>query len=57
MGGPTVFISHSHQDEEWKNRLVRQLRVLELEGAYELWDDQKIAAGGPPRNSVSLGAS
>ncbi len=45
MSGPTVFISYSHLDEVWKDRLVRQLRVLALEGAYELWDDRKIAAG------------
>ncbi len=45
MSGPRVFISYSHQDETWKNRLVRQLRVLELEGDLEVWDDRKIAAG------------
>jgi len=45
MDGPTVFISYSHQDEIWKDRLVRQLRVLELEGAFVLWEDRKIAAG------------
>ena len=45
MDAPAVFISYSHKDEAWKDRLVRQLRVLELEGAYVLWDDRKIAAG------------
>ena len=45
MNPPTVFISYSHQDEVWKDHLVRQLRVLELEGAFALWDDRKIAAG------------
>jgi TIR domain len=45
MSGPTVFISYSHQDETWKDQLVRQLKVLELEGAFEVWDDRKIAAG------------
>ncbi len=35
-----VFISYSHQDEAWKDRLVRQLRVLELEGALTVWDDR-----------------
>ncbi len=30
MSGPTVFISYSHQDETWKDQLVRQLRVLEI---------------------------
>lgn len=45
MGGPTVFISYSHVDKAWKDRLVAQLRVLELEGDFELWDDQRLAAG------------
>lgn len=42
---PTVFVSYSHQDEDWKNRLVKQLQVLEFEGALEIWDDRRISAG------------
>ncbi len=42
---PSVFVSYSHQDEAWKDRLVKQLRVLELEGDLEVWDDRQIAAG------------
>jgi tetratricopeptide (TPR) repeat protein len=42
---PTVFVSYSHQDEAWKDRLVKQLRVLELEGELEVWDDRRIDAG------------
>jgi hypothetical protein len=45
MSGPTIFLSYSHKDEAWKDLVVGQLRVLELEGAFELWDDRKIAAG------------
>ncbi|MGD2086647.1 MAG: toll/interleukin-1 receptor domain-containing protein [Candidatus Aminicenantes bacterium] len=37
-----IFISYSHQDEEWKKRLAKHLRVLELEGCYQVWDDRKI---------------
>ncbi|MCP4109247.1 MAG: TIR domain-containing protein [Desulfobacteraceae bacterium] len=40
-----VFISYSHKDEEWKDRLTAQLKVLELEGRYELWDEQQIRVG------------
>ena len=29
---PTVFVSYSHQDEKWKNRLRPHLRVLEQSG-------------------------
>ncbi|HEX3527541.1 MAG TPA: toll/interleukin-1 receptor domain-containing protein [Thermoanaerobaculia bacterium] len=52
MSGPTVFISYSHKDEIWKDLLVRQLRVLELEGAFVLWDDRKIAAGDGWRSEI-----
>ncbi len=42
---PSVFVSYNHQDEAWKKRLVKQLRVLELEGDLEIWDDRRVAAG------------
>jgi len=44
-GGPTVFISYSHKDEAWKDRLVIQLGVLQRQGLLDLWDDRRIAAG------------
>ena len=40
-----VFISYSHQDEGWKDRVVKQLAVLEEEGV-DSWDDRKIEGGG-----------
>ena len=45
IGRPKVFISYSHKDEDWKDRLVAHLRVLEQEGALDVWDDRRIAAG------------
>lgn len=39
-----IFISYSHQDERWKNRVVKHLKVLAGEG-LEVWDDRSIAAG------------
>lgn len=45
MSKPKVFISYSHQDEHWKNRLVSHLDIGQQEGLYELWDDRKIEAG------------
>lgn len=42
---PHVFISYSHADEAWKDRLVRQLRVLAHEGEIEMWHDRQIEAG------------
>ncbi len=44
-GMSKIFISYSHKDEEWKNKLVEQLQVLELEGYCTLWDDRKIKVG------------
>ncbi len=41
----SIFISYSHADEAWKDRLVKQLRVLESEGNFEVWDDRRIGAG------------
>lgn len=40
-----VFISYSHKDEEWKNRLVTHLLVLEKEGHLTVWHDRKIEHG------------
>jgi len=42
---PSLFISYSHRDEEWKDRLVSHLRVLHYEGLLDLWDDRRINAG------------
>lgn len=40
-----VFISYSHKDEDWKDRVVGHLRVLEAEAGYEIWDDRRIEGG------------
>jgi hypothetical protein len=45
MTRPTVFISYSHKDEEWKDRLVTHLGVLQSQGLLDLWDDRRISAG------------
>ena len=42
----TVFISYSHWDEGWKNRLATALKALELQGDLETWDDRRIELGG-----------
>ena len=41
---PTVFISYSHPDEVWKNRLVSHLGVLQREGLLDIWEDRRIGA-------------
>jgi tetratricopeptide (TPR) repeat protein len=49
---PTVFISYSHKDKVWKDRLLTHLRISEREGLLELWDDQRIAAGTEWRTEI-----
>ena len=46
MPVPTVFISYSHQDESWKNKLLPQLHALEQAGIdMRVWHDRKIDGG------------
>ncbi len=45
MTAPTVFISYSHADEAWKDRLVTHLGVLQREGLLDMWDDRRIEVG------------
>ena len=40
-----IFISYSHKDEIWKDRLQEQLEVLALEGYFSVWDDRQIEPG------------
>lgn len=40
-----IFISYSHKDEAWKDRLVTQLGVLQMQDLLEVWDDRRIGGG------------
>ncbi|MGE5344019.1 MAG: tetratricopeptide repeat protein [Candidatus Omnitrophota bacterium] len=40
-----IFISYSHEDKAFKDMLVKQLKVLELEGNLDLWEDSRIETG------------
>jgi tetratricopeptide (TPR) repeat protein len=42
---PTVFISYSHKDEGWKDRLVSHLAILKAEASLDVWEDRQIGAG------------
>jgi hypothetical protein len=42
---PTVFISYSHKDEEWKDWVVNHLGVLRDQGLIVIWEDRQISAG------------
>ncbi len=52
MTAPNIFISYSHKDEEWKDKLVTHLGVLEKEGLLDLWDDRKIEVGDDWRPEI-----
>ena len=46
MAVPTVFISYSHRDEAWKDKLVPQLLALETAGIeMQVWHDRRIDGG------------
>ena len=45
MSVPAVFISYSHRDEEWKNRLQPHLEMLEVQNQIKLWHDRMIDVG------------
>ncbi len=42
---PSVFVSYSHKDELWKDRLLPQLKALEQAGVLDVWEDRRIDAG------------
>lgn len=42
---PKVFISYSHKDERWKERLIKHLQVLQKEALLDPWDDRRIEFG------------
>jgi hypothetical protein len=45
MSKLAVFISYSHKDEAWKDRLVTHLVVLQQQNLLDLWDDRRIGGG------------
>ncbi len=40
-----IFISYSHKDEEWKERVNMHLQVFQLKGSWRTWDDRQIKEG------------
>jgi hypothetical protein len=40
-----VFVSYSHKDRAWLDRLGVFLKPLEREGKLDIWDDQRTIPG------------
>jgi hypothetical protein len=40
-----VFISYSHEDKDWLERLKIHIKPFEKKGIIDLWDDTKIKPG------------
>lgn len=48
-----IFISYSHVDGKWLDRLKTHLRVLEKEGlVFDLWDDTRLRTGDNWRQEI-----
>lgn len=43
MSKARIFISYSHEDEDWKDSVSGQLSVLNA--VFDVWDDRRITAG------------
>jgi TIR domain len=54
-----VFLSYSHRDREWLERLLEHLAVLERWGLIHSWSDNRIAAGADWQGEIeeALGQS
>lgn len=40
-----IFVSYSHKDEPWKDRVMVHLGILEAEGLLHVWTDRRIEIG------------
>jgi serine/threonine protein kinase len=47
-----VFVSYSHRDSDWLERIRVHIRPLERQQLIEFWDDTRISAGSEWRNGI-----
>lgn len=52
-----VFISYSHEDERWLNRLKVHLSLIERQGLIEPWDDSRITTGANWKEEIKKAIS
>ena len=44
---PTIFVSYSHKDQDWLEKLKTFLTALEQRGLIRFWDDSQLVPGNP----------
>src|SRR5262245_58519303 len=49
-----VFISYSHRDKKWLQRIQTMLKPLEREKLISVWDDTRIKAGQQWREEIEV---
>jgi hypothetical protein len=53
MTPANLFISYSHTDEKFRNKLEKHLAALKNQGVLEIWHDRKIIAGQEWENEIN----
>jgi internalin A len=48
-----IFISYSHKDKEWLEKLLTMLKPLERQGLLKTWSDTLITAGSKWREEIN----
>jgi TIR domain len=48
----TLFFSYSHADEELRNQLEKQLKILKRQGVIDVWHDRMIGAGNEWKGAI-----
>lgn len=45
LAKPTIFISYSHKDEEWKDRFMTHIGVAQHQNLLYAWEDRSLGTG------------
>jgi hypothetical protein len=49
----SVFVSYSHKDQKWLERLLTHLSPLQRNGSIDVWSDKDIRAGASWRKEIT----